>query len=73
MKYKQICQLIVVTFHSTIRELEGNLTKFVDEVYEHHARKFPGGDWEPDNPRYVDSVRKNGTPISCLWAITALF
>ncbi|KAL9983680.1 hypothetical protein ACROYT_G005896 [Oculina patagonica] len=40
---------------NTVRQLEKNLTEFLDEVYEHQARKFPGGHWEPDNPRYVDS------------------
>lgn len=48
-------------FVSTIRQLEKNLTEFLDEVYEHQARKFPGGHWDPDNPRYVDSVRKPHT------------
>lgn len=42
-----------------MRQLEENLTEFLDEIYEHQARTFPGGDWKPDNPRYVDSVRKN--------------
>ena len=49
--------MLLVSF-STIRQHEENLTEFLDEVYEHQARKFPGGDWKPDNPRYVDSVRK---------------
>jgi len=40
---------------TTIRQLEENLTEFLDEVYEHEARNFPGRDWTPDNPRYVDS------------------
>ena len=58
---------------STIRHLEENLTEFLDEVYEHEARTIPGGDWKPDNPRYVDSVRKTSYRILSLPAITVLF
>lgn len=46
---------------STIRQLEDNLMEFLDEVYEHEARKIPGGDWKPDNPGYVDSYGEETT------------
>ncbi|KAJ7336514.1 hypothetical protein OS493_011724 [Desmophyllum pertusum] len=44
-----------------IQQPEGNLTEFLDEVYEHEARKFPGWDWEPDKPRYVNSYGEETT------------
>ena len=49
---------VLLLYFSTVGQLEENLMEFLDEVYEHQAREIPGGDWKPDNPGYVDSVRK---------------
>ena len=44
---------------SKIRHTDESLTEYSDRVYEHETRKYPGGDWEEGNPKYVDLVRKN--------------
>lgn len=57
---------------STIRQREENHTEFQDEVYEHEARTSPSGDWKPDDPRYVDLVRKTSCKFFSMSAITVL-